>query len=269
MTDIESTDDRSGRGRPRIALVVGAIVLLVAAALVWYFFIRDDSPDAFDIDDAVSSIEDSEVDGESPDTGSDDAGSDDTGSDSTEQADDAPAGVDGAWVVAPDSGSAAGFRVQEELASIGAATAVGRTESVDGRLAIDGTTVSDVEVIVDMTTLATDDSRRDGRMRDALAVDEFPTATFVLAEPLTLDGVPAEGETVTVTAAGEMTIKGVTNPVQVALDARLVDDRLVVVGSLPVVFADYGVEPPTAPVVVSVDDNGIVEFQLFFSRAQG
>jgi len=32
------------------------------------------------------------------------------------------------------------------------------------------------------------------------------------------------------------------------------------------VFADHDVTPPSAPVVVSVDDNGIVELQLFLTR---
>ena len=40
----------------------------------------------------------------------------------------------------------------------------------------------------------------------------------------------------------------------------------VVVGSLEITFADYGVTVPQAPVVVSVDDFGIVEMQLLFTR---
>jgi hypothetical protein len=31
------------------------------------------------------------------------------------------------------------------------------------------------------------------------------------------------------------------------------------------VFADYGVSVPSAPVVLSVEDEGVVELQLFFS----
>ena len=64
-----------------------------------------------------------------------------------------------------------------------------------------------------------------------------------------------------------MTIKGVTNTVDIALDARLVDGTLVVVGSAPVVFDDYGVEKPTAAIVVSLEDEGTIEFQLFFAKA--
>ena len=39
-----------------------------------------------------------------------------------------------------------------------------------------------------------------------------------------------------------------------------------VVGSLDIVFADYGVSVPSAPIVVSAEDQGVVEFQLFFAQ---
>jgi len=35
------------------------------------------------------------------------------------------------------------------------------------------------------------------------------------------------------------------------------------------VFADYGVEVPSAPIVISVEDEGIVEIQLFLRRPAG
>ena len=50
------------------------------------------------------------------------------------------------------------------------------------------------------------------------------------------------------------------------LEAKLVSDTVVVVGSLDVTFADFGVEVPRSPVVVSVDDHGVLELQLLFTR---
>ena len=66
---------------------------------------------------------------------------------------------------------------------------------------------------------------------------------------------------------GELPIHGVTQTVTIPLQAQRVDDTIVVVGSLDTVFADYGVEVPTAPVVVSADDHGPLELQLFFTRS--
>jgi hypothetical protein len=40
---------------------------------------------------------------------------------------------------------------------------------------------------------------------------------------------------------------------------------VVVVGTVEVVFADYGVSVPDAPIVVSAEDHGIIELQLYFA----
>ena len=76
----------------------------------------------------------------------------------------------------------------------------------------------------------------------------------------------AEGEAFSAAVQGDLTIKGVTNPAVFDLQAQLVGDTIVAVGSSEVTFADYGVRTPTAPVVVSVEDDGIMEFQLIFTR---
>ena len=67
-------------------------------------------------------------------------------------------------------------------------------------------------------------------------------------------------------AAGTLTIKGVTNEVQIDLAATLIGEIVTVVGTFDIVFADYGVEAPSAPIVVSVEDHGVVEIQLFLTR---
>ncbi len=67
-------------------------------------------------------------------------------------------------------------------------------------------------------------------------------------------------------AAGDLTVKGITNRVAIELEAQLVDDVIVVVGQIPVVFADFDVVVPSAPIVLSAEDNGIIELQLFFTR---
>ncbi len=47
------------------------------------------------------------------------------------------------------------------------------------------------------------------------------------------------------------------------------NDVIVVVGSIPFTFGDYGMSAPRAPIVLSVSDGGTIEFQLFFTRAEG
>ena len=200
----------------------------------------------------------------------------DTATASADQTVDATAGLAGVWIVqvAEDAGdlqgeptvSFAGFRVDEVLNSIGDFTAVGRTADVSGSIELSDTALVAATVEVTMSTLRTDNSFRDGRIYGALNTSEFPKALFTLAEPVELPAGMADGEAFSGSAEGDLTIKGVTNRVAFDLQAQLVGDIIVAVGSSDVVFSDYGVTAPTAPIVVSVEDHGIMEFQLIFTR---
>ena len=118
---------------------------------------------------------------------------------------------------------------------------------------------------VDLTALTSDDSRRDGALRrQALETNTYPTTTFTLTEPIPIDAVPAEGVALSVTATGDLTLHGVTREVQIPMEGQLVGDRVAVVGSLEIVFADYDMDTPSAFIVLAIDDHGIMEFQLVF-----
>ena len=67
-------------------------------------------------------------------------------------------------------------------------------------------------------------------------------------------------------AQGFLTVNGFTNPVEVNFQAQLVGEIVTVVGTFEVDLIDYGVQAPSAPIVVSVEDTAIVEFQLFFTE---
>ena len=169
--------------------------------------------------------------------------------------------------MAADGRSFAGYRVEEELGTIGLTTAVGRSTEIDGRLIVENGTLAAVDVAVDMTALRSDDSRRDGALRrQALETDTFPEASFRLSEPTRLPEEAASGAAFTVEAAGELTLHGVTRPVVIPLEAQLVEGNVVVVGSLDIAVADYDIARPSAAIVLSVDDNGVMEFQLVFAR---
>ena len=51
------------------------------------------------------------------------------------------------------------------------------------------------------------------------------------------------------------------------LQAQLTEGVIVVTGQLPIVFADYDIDTPTSFAVLSIEDNGVMELQLFFARA--
>ncbi len=185
------------------------------------------------------------------------------------------AALDGTWTVDPTiggfvdfSGSFAGYRVREVLVGIGAATAVGRTPDVSGSIVVVGTTVTQARFEVDLRTLRSDSSARDGQLRrQGLETDRFPTASFVLAEPVELGRQPAVGEIIRVEAVGDLTIHGVTRRVTFPLEGRLdADGTLTVAGSLEVAFADFGIAAPESFRVLSVEPRATIELQLHLRR---
>ncbi len=173
--------------------------------------------------------------------------------------------LDGAWTLDPE-GSIVGYRIEEELASIGGATAVGRTSEVVGSLSFEGESIVGVDVTVDMTTLQSDRSQRDTQLRTrGLQTSQFPEASFVLDEPIVLDSVPEVGEVISATANGTLTLHGVSRQVEVMLEAQLTDSAtIVVVGATEVFLEDYDINPPTGFTVLSIEDSGLFEFQLTF-----
>ncbi len=239
------------RRRVVISAVVVVLVLAVAGGVgLWYFF-SGHAPGAASIDQAAGAV----------------------------ASDAARAGAtlgttDGTWNVDTTIGSYsdyssawAGFRVQEVLSNIGNNTAIGRTPNVSGQLTLSGQTLSAVHVDVDLTSITSDQPRRDPAIQRTLETNTYPTATFDLTAPVSLPQAPVEGVTYNLTATGNMTVHGVTKAVTVTLQAQLKDSVIVVVGSTPFAFADYGMSAPAAPVVLSVSDSGTIEFQLFFTHS--
>jgi polyisoprenoid-binding protein YceI len=262
--------------RRRRLLPVALVLLALGAAgayLVWSMFLAGEPPASASLDDAAGVIASPSASASAVESTSSDSAT----PSASEPAESAAAttGVDGILTIDTSVGSFtdytsawAGFRVNEVLAQgIGETTAIGRTPSVAGTLTLEGSSLTAAEIEVDLTTITSDRPRRDDAIQRALETSQFTTATFVLSEPVDLGGVPADGATLAVDAVGDLTIHGVTQSVVFPLEARLVGDTIVVVGSTAVTFSDFGVSMPSAPIVVSVEGNGILELQLFFTRA--
>jgi len=171
--------------------------------------------------------------------------------------------IDGTWAIA--AGSQAGYRVKEVL--FGQNTdAVGRTSEVTGSLTIAGTSVSDGSFTVDLTTVTSDESKRDGAFQGRIMeTSQFPEATFKLTKPIDLGNLPGDKTEVTYTATGELNLHGVTKSVDAAITARRNGANIEVSGAIPVVFADYQIDNPSSA-GITTQDNGVVEFLLVFSK---
>jgi polyisoprenoid-binding protein YceI len=165
--------------------------------------------------------------------------------------------TDGTWNIT--SGSSAGYRVHEVLNGADVIVA-GTTDQVTGSVDISGGDLSAGHVTVDVASIATDQPRRDSYFRDhVMDVATQPTATFAVTAPADLPELT--GTPVTVSVAGDLTLAGTTQPVQADLSVVRTADGVEVSGSIPVTFADYGVDAPSLG-FVRVDDAGAVEFFL-------
>jgi len=281
-----------------VVVVAGAAVVLAAA--VWFFVLRDTAPPPPDLGKAAAVAAAAQTTTEAPTTTTE---APTTTTEAPATTTEAPAttteaptttteaptttteaptttteapqvGLSGTWTVDTSIGSFSdftstyvGFRVDEELArGIGAATAVGRTPTVSGTFELDGSTLVAAEITADLGKIRTDRAGRDGKVKQALDTGNHPEATFTLAGPVDLGDPPSEGAQIEVTATGTLTLKGVTNDVEVDLAATLIGEIVTVVGTFDIMFADYGIEAPSAPIVVSVEDHGVVEIQLFLTR---
>ncbi len=227
--------------RLAIGIPLAVVLLVVAAPWVYLRFIRADTPDRLGIDGGTT------------------ASTAATGGSSQAAG---PFTIDGTWKVG--SGSEAGYRVEEILFGQ-AATAVGRTSNVTGELAIDGRSVTAGSFSVDLASVASDESRRDNQFRTRIMdVARFPTATFRLTQPIDLASVP-EGGPATVRATGDLTLRGTTKPVTVALQAQRSGSGIEVAGSIPIVFEEWGIPNPSfGP--ARTEDRGDIEFKLVFAR---
>jgi len=180
--------------------------------------------------------------------------------------------IDGTWTLDTSIGSFddyssawVGFRVSEVLNPGGAFDAVGRTPVVSGRLEASGTTIESAVIEADLTAIVSDKPRRDGAIQRSLGTTEFPTATFVSTEPVDLGSLPGD-DIFTASMQGTLTIRDVSQHVTLDLTAQRVGETVAVVGELPIDFTSFGVTMPTAPIVVSVEDAGDLQWKLFFTR---
>lgn len=234
-----------------IGVVVALLILGVGGSWLYINVIKEDAPDELSFADVTTTTDGS-------------AAADDTTTTTESDATPASTGVDGTWTIGP--GSTVGYRVKEIL--FGQDTeGVGRTGAVTGEMTISGTTVTTTEFSADMATVESDESRRDNAFRgDIMNVAEFPTASFTSTGPIDLETIPEDGVEISVSAPGELTLRGTTKPVELALTAKRAGDTIQVVGNLEIVFEEWGIPNPSRG-PITTEDRGLLELLLVFARA--
>jgi polyisoprenoid-binding protein YceI len=176
-------------------------------------------------------------------------------------------------VVVPER-SQARYRVREQLAGVSLPNdAVGSTNAITGTIVgkTDGSIVtSESKFVVDLRTLKSDRSQRDNFLRrNTLQTDQYPYAVFI---PTSASGlpttVPSSGE-VSFSLGGELTIRDVTKEVTWEATCQVQGDEAACQAKTKFPFAYFNLEQPRVPVVLSVEDNIVLEVDVVLQRVGG
>ena len=173
--------------------------------------------------------------------------------------------VEGVWTVG--SGSHAGSRVAEVLSGQ-RITAVGRTDAVTGSLTVSGARVTAGSFSVDLSSVTSDQSRRDAQFRNRIMdTARYPTATFTLTNPVDLESLATQTGTTMMDVTGTLLLRGVSRTVTAPLTVVRSAGDVRVSGQVPVLFADYGIDNPSIGGFVTTEDEGVIEILLVLRKS--
>ncbi len=186
------------------------------------------------------------------------------------QTDPAELGAASMYIVDPAQ-SEARYIAQEELANIGANTAIGSTNTIQGAFLFDasGNPIPCSTIYVDIRTFVSDSSRRDNFLRgNTLQSDQYPLAEFIVTEVQGFT-LPADGEATTFTLVGNFTLHGVTQAV--AWETTATRDGDTITGSAKTEFdmADFNIQKPIVGSVISIEDVIQLEIDLVAVNSAG
>ena len=173
--------------------------------------------------------------------------------------------ISGDWKLIAES--QVGYRIKERIA-LKTFETVGRSSEVTGSLKILDSQITQTTFEVDMKTFQSDSGGRDaqfnGRIMDT---EKYPTANFVLTEPITLVEKPLNGLTIKNAATGNLTIRGTTKEVTLPLSSTLQNSVITVIGQIQIQFDEWKIPNPSVPLVfIYTEPNCILEFSLKFEK---
>ncbi|MBP2018857.1 polyisoprenoid-binding protein YceI [Symbiobacterium terraclitae] len=158
-----------------------------------------------------------------------------------------------AYQVVPDQSEAAYAVGETFLGQRRDVIAVGKTTAFFGSIVLDGGVIQPSTVEVDLTTLKSDQSRRDSQVQRVLDTRNHPRAIYRISGA---EGNPvlAEGQEVPIKLQGTMTIKGTDKPLAFDGTAKLEGDTLTLTATATFDMTEFGVNPPNIANFVAVED---------------
>ena len=124
------------------------------------------------------------------------------------------------------------------------------TGTIDAEPSADGGWAIRSRIVVTADSMTTGSRRRDRTMRQkTLETGRFPEIVF---ESTNIDAELSRfkaGAQLTATVSGDLTVHGKTVPVQFPVDAHVFNDHVVLAGSFPIHWKEFGLDDPSFGVV--------------------
>ena len=179
------------------------------------------------------------------------------------------------FVIVPEE-SKASYTVEEEFFAgalgplgidAGFNTAFGWTRNIEGQISVDlnetPPTVADSSFVVNIRSLSSDNDRRDEMIqRRFLESNVFPTAEFVVTAIENFPSDWSEGEQISFTLIGDLTIREISQPFSFDVEGILEGDTLTgtAIGSLTT--TDFGFQPPSIAGILTVSDPAMIMLEF-------
>lgn len=242
-----------------VRILLGLIVVgvVVGAAAMAYLFVRGGSGEAsVSIQDAAATRAAANVSDDPPESATEEA---------TQVAE--SAGETVVFNIVPEE-SEVRFELDEDLMGT-RTTVVGRTNQVAGEIRVNFDDPAQTEVstiIINVRTLVTNNEFRNRAIRGEILLSQRDEYEFGQFEPTEITGLPESvtiGEPISFQITGNLTLRGVSNPVTFDVTVTPVSEtELQGSASAVVDRTSYGMEIPRAPGVANVEEE--VELYIDF-----
>ena len=170
-------------------------------------------------------------------------------------------------------GSEARYRVREQLASLALPSdAVGVTSDITGVLVLsaDGKTIvsDESKFVIDLTGLQSDRSMRDRYVQNnILQTNSYPTVELAPKQLVGLDSPLTASGAITFQLIGDLTVHGITRLTTWEVTGTATEGReLTGTATTHFTFAEFDLNQPRVPSVLSIQDNIQLEFDFHFVR---
>jgi polyisoprenoid-binding protein YceI len=157
-------------------------------------------------------------------------------------------------------GNSARYRIREQLVGLDLPNdAIGETRAVQGVIAADarGNIIpAESKFVIDVTNLVSEKPRRDGFVRGrVLETAKYPTVTFVPTAVKGLSAPVPKSGTRSFDITGNLTVRSVTRPTTWKVTAQFNGGHVTGMAKTGFTFADFSIDQPRVPVVLSVADS--------------